>query len=264
MKGKRERKGNDSVRAKWWMVVSVFLPCVEQIQLYLSLTFILWKMFVCFTVHFEDHLNTLMSSAVLYRLRGSLFNLSSTPGLPSLLTLWHICDVCASPAGLVHPTLVSHSVAETEVEGCMVSDRLTAVHHSLAQKNQQHDGCAPPWHLQPEPQAWFKSTPLSLFCSVCVWWLTNSTLGPCMCLQPITQYDETKSTNILSVHTQLFCLNITLFHYKNVVSQDIQGTNYFWVQKTVTQLLFDSRWDQDTHQSSTETEFLRLMLILIC
>lgn len=57
-----------------------------------------------------------------------------------------------------------------------VSDRLTGVHHSLAQKNRQHDGCALCWHLQPEPQYCFKSRTVCSRVCACVLKLTNCRL----------------------------------------------------------------------------------------
>lgn len=112
------------------------------------------------TVKCKEHLNTPYEQS-----RHTLWQPGSAP--PSLLTLWHICDARVSPQrACTSPPCLSLSGWNRSWGPAF--DRLTGVHHSLGQKNQQHDGCVPRWHLQPEPQSWFKSTPLSHLCSLCV------------------------------------------------------------------------------------------------
>lgn len=99
---------------------------------------------------------------------GSLFDTPAPPLLDprSLNTLTHLWCLCVSRRACTSPPCLS--LSGWNRSWGLVSDRLTGVHHSLAQKNQQHDGCAPSWHLQPEPQSWFISVPLSHLCFLCV------------------------------------------------------------------------------------------------
>lgn len=75
-----------------------------------------------------------------------------------------------------------------------MSDRLTGVHHSLAQKNQQHDGCTLLWHLQPEPQSWLKSTPLRATSAPYMW------VCVCVCVCAVTDIQDCRALHVSSTH----------------------------------------------------------------
>lgn len=107
-------------------------------------------------------------------------------GLPSLLTLWHICDACVSPGGYVHHLLVSHSVAETEVKGRCPTGWLESITHwpkrISSMMDVRHCGICNQ-NLSP-------GLNLHHCClSVCVC-VTFSTAESCVRLQPITQVNQ--------------------------------------------------------------------------
>ena len=131
-----------------------------------------------------------------------------------------------------------------------VSDRLTRAHHSLARKNQQHDGCALSRHLQPEPWPWSKSAPLGppvfpvgLCVFICVY--VCVCVGVCewvwsdiQCCRPLhvssvhhsVWWNKVKPTYCKSTR-RLFFLEVTLFQTKCCQPRNQRQRCYFWVKK---------------------------------
>lgn len=134
------------------------------------------------------------SSRMFASLFGSPSSLSSAHAPP----FWHICPcisrwICTSPPCL--------PLSGWNTSWGLMSDRLTGVHHSVDQKNQQHDGCAPRWHLQPKPQSWFNSTPLSRLCS----WCERACV--CVCVCRVTDIQYRRVLHVSSTHHSVWWTN---------------------------------------------------------
>lgn len=135
-------------------------------------------------------------------------SLWAAPSCSLWFSFWHLnfpsprpvpCDtfsMLVSPNGFVHHLLVSHSVAETEVECWWPTGWLWSITHWSKRISNimdvHHTGICNQ-NLSPllKLHHWATSAP-------CVWrLLTFSTTGHCIHLQTFTRYNETKSTNML-------------------------------------------------------------------
>lgn len=159
---------------------------------------------------------------------------------PSLLTLTHSWCLCVSPWACTSPPCLSF--CGWNISWGPVSNRLTGFHHSLAQKNRQHDGCASRWHLQPEPQYCFKSLPVSHLCFLCVQWLTNcKTLHVSLTHHSVRRINQVKPTHTSSCLLQFKCQSFSRCDI-------IRSTRYLWAQQQDLSDFLDTREVQSPSQ----------------
>lgn len=167
------------------------------VQLYFRLTFIPGKMFLGLQWSLKNPSLWAAPSC------SSLFDTLTPPLLdpcPSPLVSSQ-CDtfvMLVSPNGFVHHLLVSHSVAETEVECRWPTGWLWSITHwpkRISNMMDVHHTGICNQNLSPVLKLHHWATSAPCVCGDC--WLTFSTAGPCIHLQTFTPYNETKSTNML-------------------------------------------------------------------